>query len=298
MSVEAQPRPKPPAGGKEERLMRSLAKVFAASLAAACASSATAQVPAEREPLAQAVLSNLADEAARCGAYFTIVAQCLAETPTEQSQELRQGYEEAAEGALVRAFSYAQIAAIAEKALKEGAAILDVGGYSSRPGAKDISEEEELNRVVNGIFSIHKEFPEAFISVDTFRSRVAKESVGAGAGIINDISGGTLDEQMFGTVANLQVPYILMHTRGTPQTMASNNKYENLLHEVLDFLQVRINKLIDLRVNDIIIDPGFGFAKSISQNYEILKNLEYFAILNMPLLNPKLFPQTSFLNNS
>jgi len=173
---------------------------------------------------------------------------------------------------------------LAEKALAEGADILDVGGYSSRPGAEDIPESEELNRVVHGISLITKEFPKAFISVDTFRSSVAKSAVEEGACIVNDISGGELDNYMFETVAALKVPYILMHMRGSPQTMKKLNQYDDLMLDILDFLQIKVNKLKELGVADIVLDPGIGFSKSIDQNYEILKKLKYFAILNMPFL--------------
>lgn len=183
-----------------------------------------------------------------------------------------------------RATYDAKILKHAEKALTEGAAILDIGGYSSRPGAEDIVAQEELKRVVHGISLISKEFPEAFISVDTFRSEVARCAVQEGACMINDISGGQLDSEMFKIVAALKVPYILMHMKGTPQTMRNLSNYDNLMLEIIDFLQKQINNLINLGVSDIVVDPGFGFAKSIEQNYEILKNLKYFAILNMPVL--------------
>lgn len=183
-----------------------------------------------------------------------------------------------------RISSDAEILDKVETALKQGARILDVGGYSTRPGAAEISEAEELNRVIKVISLISKKFPEAYVSIDTFRAKVAYEAINAGACMVNDISGGQLDEKMFETVAKLQVPYVLMHTRGTPGTMKSLNKYDNLLLDLLDYFQRSINKLLKLGVNDIVVDPGFGFAKSIDQNYEILKNLKYFAILNAPVL--------------
>jgi dihydropteroate synthase len=173
---------------------------------------------------------------------------------------------------------------IGEKALQEGATILDVGGYSSRPGAADITEAEELKRVIDVIYLLSKNFPEAYISIDTFRAKVAYEAVQAGACLINDISGGQLDENMFEAVGKLNVPYILMHMRGTPGTMKNLNVYQNILLDLLDYFHKTINKLLILGVKDIVVDPGFGFAKSIDQNYEILKNLKYFAILNAPLL--------------
>ena len=172
----------------------------------------------------------------------------------------------------------------AEKMLQEGADFLDIGGYSSRPDAENISPQEEWNRVKRAIAPIIKHFPEAVISVDTFRADVARKAVSEGAAIINDISGGELDENMFETVASLQVPYILMHMRGTPQNMKSLNQYENLLHEIYDYFALKLNKLRDLGVNDIVIDPGFGFAKNIGQNYELLRNMNYFRALGVPLL--------------
>jgi dihydropteroate synthase len=168
--------------------------------------------------------------------------------------------------------------------LEEGADLLDIGGYSSRPGATDIPLEEELKRVVTGVSAIKREFPEALISVDTFRAAVAEAGVAAGADLINDISGGELDSEMFGTMARLQVPYILMHMRGTPQTMTSLNQYENLLKEIIDYFAVKVNQLRLLGVKDIVADPGFGFAKSIQQNFLLLRNLPLLQVLEVPLL--------------
>ena len=172
----------------------------------------------------------------------------------------------------------------AGRMLEEGADLLDIGGYSSRPGAADIPLEEELRRVISAIGAIKKRFPEAHISIDTFRAPVANAAVEAGAGLINDISGGQLDESMFETVARLQVPYILMHMRGTPQTMTSQNQYENLLKEIIDYFAVKLNKLRLLGVKDIVADPGFGFAKNIQQNYTLLRNLPQLKVLDVPLL--------------
>ncbi|CAN5559100.1 dihydropteroate synthase [soil metagenome] len=183
-----------------------------------------------------------------------------------------------------RVTTEAEILKKVERALNQGATMLDVGGYSTRPGAAEITEAEELNRIINVIRLIEKNFPEAYVSIDTFRARVAYEAISAGACMINDISGGQLDENMFDTVAKLKVPYILMHMRGTPETMKSLNIYKNLLLDLMGFFHKSINKLINLGVKDIVVDPGFGFAKSIDQNYEILKNLKYFAILNAPVL--------------
>lgn len=171
-----------------------------------------------------------------------------------------------------------------EKMLQDGADFIDVGGYSSRPGAEEVSEAEEITRVVNAVDIILKSFPDAVISVDTFRSKVAKEAVQHGAALINDIAAGTLDDQMFTTVANLNVPYILMHMRGNPKTMNKLTQYDNLLLEMVTFLQEKVSNLRELGVKDIIIDPGFGFAKTIQQNYEVLRNLNYFEILGLPIL--------------
>jgi dihydropteroate synthase len=168
--------------------------------------------------------------------------------------------------------------------LEEGAEMIDVGGYSTRPGAIDVSEQEELDRVIPVIEKIVQHFPETSISIDTFRSSVASQAVKAGASIINDVSGGNLDGNMFPTVASLGVPYILMHSRGTPQTMTSLTQYDNLLTDIAFDLSKKINQLQSLGVKDIIIDPGFGFAKTIDQNFELLGNLGYFRILEKPLL--------------
>ena len=171
-----------------------------------------------------------------------------------------------------------------EKMLSAGAAFIDVGGYSSRPGAEDISAEEELSRVVHAVQAIIHQFPAAIISVDTFRAEVAKQAVQEGASIINDISAGELDSNMFDTVAKLHVPYMIMHMRGTPQTMKSLAQYDNLLRELMDYFIEKINRLTTLGVKDIIIDPGFGFAKTIDQNFELLANLDYLKILDKPIL--------------
>ncbi|MFD2513100.1 dihydropteroate synthase [Pontibacter locisalis] len=168
--------------------------------------------------------------------------------------------------------------------LADGADILDIGGYSSRPGAADISVQEELDRVVPAIEAIHAAYPNAIISIDTFRAQVAEAAVAAGAAIINDISGGNLDQNMHDTVAKLQVPYILMHMRGTPQTMATLAKYEDVVTEVLDELQLKVYSLRQLGIKDIILDPGFGFAKTIDHNFELLKRMDELRILGLPLL--------------
>ena len=172
----------------------------------------------------------------------------------------------------------------AEQMLQSGATILDIGGYSSRPNAADISEEDELNRVVPAIKQVVNKFPEANISIDTFRSKVAQAAIDEGASIVNDISGGTADSNMFQTVAENDVSYVLMHMRGTPQTMSKMTDYENLLIDMTDFFVAQVGKLKSLGVKDIILDPGFGFAKKTNHNYEILKNLRYFQQLKLPLL--------------
>jgi len=172
----------------------------------------------------------------------------------------------------------------AEQILTEGAFLIDIGGYSSRPQADDITEDLEKKRVIGAIELIKKYFPEAHISIDTFRSGVAKEAVEAGAEVINDISGGNLDKKMFQTVADLQVPYILMHMRGTPQTMKKLTTYENIFQEILFYFIEKVQDLHKLGVADIIIDLGFGFAKNISQNFQLLKYLKNFKILELPIL--------------
>ncbi len=171
-----------------------------------------------------------------------------------------------------------------EKMIQEGASFIDVGGYSSRPGATNISPEEELKRVIPVIQSIAKAFPEISISIDTFRASVAQGAVEAGAGLINDISGGQLDSKLFDAVGNLQVPYILMHMRGNPETMTQLNQYENLVKDITDYFHQKIYQLQNRGVKDIIIDPGFGFAKNIEQNFELLSELDYLKILGKPIL--------------
>jgi dihydropteroate synthase len=172
----------------------------------------------------------------------------------------------------------------AEKMLSEGATFLDLGGYSSRPGAVHIDEEEEWLRVEPALREILQNFPQAIISIDTFRAKVATRALDAGASVVNDISGGELDPTMFATIAHYKVPYILMHMRGSPQTMKSLTHYPQLLPEMAAYFSERINQLYTLGVTDLAIDPGFGFAKTLNQNYDILKNLNYFEALNVPLL--------------
>lgn len=172
----------------------------------------------------------------------------------------------------------------AEQMINDGVFILDIGGYSTRPGAKDVPVKEEQKRVLQAIKVLKKSFPEVLISVDTFRSAVAKAAIQEGAHLINDVSGGNLDEDMFQTVAELKVPYILMHMRGTPATMKTMNQYDNLLIDIGKELSAKCNQLKSLGVSDIIIDPGFGFAKSIDQNFQLLKDLDYLLRLGYPLL--------------
>ena len=171
-----------------------------------------------------------------------------------------------------------------EKMVNDGATIIDIGGASTRPGAEPVAPEEELKRILPVIELTKKHFPEIIISVDTFHSSVARESIGAGAHIINDISGGQSDVKMFETIAELDVPYILMHSKGTPQTMSKLNQYNDLTLDILDFFIERIGKLRALGVKDIIIDAGFGFAKNIEQNFKLLKSLKTFKILDVPIL--------------
>ena len=171
-----------------------------------------------------------------------------------------------------------------EKFINEGADIIDIGGYSSRPGAQNISIETELKRVISNIKLIRKEFPEIFISIDTFRSEVARESYFSGADIINDISGGNLDTEMLKTVGELGATYILMHMRGNPQNMSLKTNYKNITRDILDYLSNGIELAKANGINDIIVDPGFGFAKNIKQNFSLLNNLKDFKVLNYPIL--------------
>ncbi|MGV6944442.1 dihydropteroate synthase [Sphingobacterium kyonggiense] len=172
----------------------------------------------------------------------------------------------------------------AQKLLNEGADILDLGAYSSRPGAKEISEQEELDRMLPVIEALKKEYPDAILSIDTFRAKVARESIQAGAHIINDISGGTLDPEMFQTVADLQVPYILMHMRGTPSTMTKLTDYDDVVNDVAVHLGNAVAQLRALGVKDIILDPGYGFAKTVAQNYELLMRVDELHYFGLPIL--------------
>ncbi|MEO7213806.1 dihydropteroate synthase [Mucilaginibacter sp.] len=172
----------------------------------------------------------------------------------------------------------------AEKMLTDGATFLDLGAYSSRPGALDISVDEETGRLLPAVEAIVKNVPEAIISIDTFRASVAEAAIKAGAHIINDISGGSLDAEMFATVARLQVPYILMHMKGTPQNMVQQAQYEDIFAEVFDYFVRRIYQLKKLGVHDIIIDPGFGFAKTAEQGYALMSRMQEFNLLQLPVL--------------
>jgi dihydropteroate synthase len=168
--------------------------------------------------------------------------------------------------------------------LVDGATFIDIGGYSSKPNADFVTEEEELQRVIPSIQKIAKTFPEVVLSIDTFRSKVARESIENGCCMINDISAGSLDDKMMETVAQLQVPYCMMHMRGTPQTMQSLTHYDNLVKDILFYFSEKVAKARSLGINDLIIDLGFGFAKTLEQNFELLSKLELFKILELPIL--------------
>ena len=176
------------------------------------------------------------------------------------------------------------VIAKAEKMVNDGATFLDIGGYSSRPGATDISVAEETGRVIPVIEALRREFPNTYLSIDTFRSSVAEKAVAAGAAMVNDISGGSLDPNMFATVAQLQVPYILMHLKGNPQNMASLAHYENVTREVLYYFSEKLAEARAAGINDIVVDPGFGFAKTADHNFQLLQSLELFQSLEVPYL--------------
>ncbi len=171
-----------------------------------------------------------------------------------------------------------------EKMISAGATFIDMGAYSSRPRAMHISQDEELSRLLPVLELVLKEFPDALISIDTFRSHIADIAVQSGACMVNDISGGSMDEDMFATIAKLQVPYILMHMVGTPQTMQQNVQYENLIKDIIFYFSKKVFELRKLGVNDLILDPGFGFSKTLDQNFELLQKLELFSGMNLPLL--------------
>ncbi|MGO1584873.1 dihydropteroate synthase [Mesonia sp.] len=171
-----------------------------------------------------------------------------------------------------------------EKMLQEGAFCIDVGAYSSKPNAKNVSTEEELQRLLPIVQLLTQEFPDIILSIDTFRSEVAKSAIDNGAAMINDISGGNLDEQMMKTVGELKVPYILMHMRGNPQTMQSLTQYDDLLQDLVYYFSEKVAQARSFGINDIILDPGFGFAKTTHQNFELLKNMKILEVLELPLL--------------
>lgn len=171
-----------------------------------------------------------------------------------------------------------------EQMLIAGATFIDIGGYSTRPNASEVTESEELQRVIPAIQKIKKYFPDALLSIDTFRSRVARESVANGCCMINDISAGNLDNQMMPVVAKLQVPYIMMHMRGTPQTMTQHATYEDMMKEILFYFSEKVAQARSFGINDLILDAGFGFAKTIEQNFELLSKLELLQMLELPIL--------------
>lgn len=169
--------------------------------------------------------------------------------------------------------------------INDGATFIDIGAYSSKPNAEFVAEEEELHRILPIVKLLVKVFPTIIISVDTFRSKVAKASIEAGASIINDISAGELDENMMQTAAALKVPYIMMHMRGTPKTMQSLTDYQDIIKEMLFYFSEKVSKARSLGISDLIIDPGFGFAKTLEQNFEVMDKLELFQMLDLPLLS-------------
>jgi len=183
-----------------------------------------------------------------------------------------------------RTTTEANILLRAEEMLKSGATFLDIGGFSTRPNATDVTEEDELNRVIPFIQKLSQIFPKAYISIDTFRARVAKEAINAGAAIINDVSGGQADKAMFETVAKLKAPYVLMHMRGTPTTMMDDTSYINVILDIITYFVEKINHLKKLGHTDVIIDPGFGFSKNLEQNYELLNNLHELNKVGFPIL--------------
>ena len=171
-----------------------------------------------------------------------------------------------------------------EQMLNQGATFIDVGAYSSRPKADHVAEADELKRILPIVELVLKAFPETLLSIDTFRSNVAKQCIEAGACMVNDISAGKLDENMLQTIANLHVPYIMMHMKGNPQTMQQQTDYDNLLKDIIFYFSERIAAAKALGIVDVIIDPGFGFAKNIKQNFELLNSLELFKMIEKPLL--------------
>ena len=171
-----------------------------------------------------------------------------------------------------------------KKMLDEGATFIDIGAYSSKPNAEFVTEEEEIARIVPVIQLILKQYPQTLLSIDTFRAGVAKTSIENGAALINDIAAGNLDKKMFEVVAKFNVPYIMMHMRGTPKTMQTMSNYDDIVKEMLFYFSEKIAKARSFGINDLIIDPGFGFAKTLEQNYEVMKKMELFQMLDLPLL--------------
>ncbi|MDR0988208.1 MAG: dihydropteroate synthase [Prevotellaceae bacterium] len=184
-----------------------------------------------------------------------------------------------------RAWSEAEIAARAHQIITQGARLIDIGAYSSRPGAEHLAQDEEMQRLRRGLTILFREYPQALVSVDTFRADVAKMCVEEfGVVMINDIAAGTMDERMFPTIARLQVPYILMHMQGTPQNMQLQPSYTHLMQEVFLFFAQRVEQLHALGVNDLVLDPGFGFGKTLEHNYQLLAHLQEFRLFELPLL--------------
>ncbi|WP_425638116.1 dihydropteroate synthase [Algoriphagus yeomjeoni] len=177
-----------------------------------------------------------------------------------------------------------KVAELVRSHITYGASILDLGGYSSRPGAAEVSIQEELDRVIPAVKWISSNYPDVLISVDTFRAKVAEEAIKSGAHIVNDISAGDLDEEMIPTVASLQVPYIAMHMRGNPQNMHKKTSYSDILGEILYYFAEKLEQFKKFGIKDVIIDPGFGFAKTLEQNYFLLRNLHQFQALSLPVL--------------
>ncbi|OXB06802.1 dihydropteroate synthase [Flavobacterium pectinovorum] len=171
-----------------------------------------------------------------------------------------------------------------DKMLSEGATFIDIGAYSSKPSAEFVTEQEEIDRIVPAIELILNHFPEALLSIDTFRAEVANASIESGAAIINDIAAGELDDKMFDVIAKYNVPYIMMHMRGNPQTMQSLTQYEDIVKEMLFYFSEKVKKARSLGINDLILDPGFGFAKTTDQNYEVMQKMELFNVLELPVL--------------
>jgi dihydropteroate synthase len=178
----------------------------------------------------------------------------------------------------------AEIIAQVDKMLSEGATFIDIGAYSSKPSAEFVTEIEEIERIVPVIELILKHFPEALLSIDTFRAEVAKASIESGAAIINDIAAGELDDKMFDVIAKYNVPYIMMHMRGNPQTMQTLTQYDDIVKEMIFYFSEKVKKARALGINDLILDPGFGFAKTTDQNYEVLQKMELFNLLELPVL--------------